>query len=217
MAELMLQQGGGPGLSNQKGHKPCSRIASKGLQRGFEQFPLCYFYSTKPICRSYRRRVSKRLKASSKPILDEAQFQRALSQLLPRFTAEELGNVMAQQDDPLVCLELFNWASQQLRFKHDASTYHTAIKKLGAAEMYEEMDDVVNQVLVISHMGTEALFNTILYFFTEARKLTRAINIYKHMKNSRNLGCRPSIRTYNTLFAAFLSRGNNSKFSIFFK
>ncbi|XP_062075240.1 pentatricopeptide repeat-containing protein At2g27800, mitochondrial-like [Humulus lupulus] len=50
----------------------------------------------------------------------------------------------------------------------------------------------------------------IIYFFTEARKLTRAINIYKHMKNSRNLGCRPSIRTYNTLFAAFLSMGNNS-------
>ncbi|KAF4392361.1 hypothetical protein G4B88_005320 [Cannabis sativa] len=193
-----------------KGHKPCSEISSNGLQRGFEQLTLCSFYSTKPICRSYRRRVSKRLKASNKPILDEAQFQRALSQLLPRFTAEELANVMAQQDDPLVCLELFNWASQQPRFKHDASTYHIAVKKLGAAEMYEEMDDVVNQVLAISHMGTEALFNTIIYFFTEARKLTRAINIYKHMKNSRNLACRPSIRTYNTLFAAFLSRGNNS-------
>ncbi|KAM6578813.1 hypothetical protein CsatB_030650 [Cannabis sativa] len=193
-----------------KGQKPCSEISSNGLQRGFEQLTLCSFYSTKPICRSYRRRVSKRLKASNKPILDEAQFQRALSQLLPRFTAEELANVMAQQDDPLVCLELFNWASQQPRFKHDASTYHIAVKKLGAAEMYEEMDDVVNQVLAISHMGTEALFNTIIYFFTEARKLTRAINIYKHMKNSRNLACRPSIRTYNTLFAAFLSRGNNS-------
>ncbi|PON52615.1 Pentatricopeptide repeat [Trema orientale] len=189
---------------------PCSRIASNGLLCGFEQFSLCSLFSTKPMSRSYRRRVSKRLKANSKPVLDEAQFQRAVSQLLPRFTAEELGNVMAQQDEPFVCLELFNWASQQPRFKHDASTYHIAIKKLGVAKMYEEMDDVVNQVLAISHMGTEALFNTIIYFFTEARKLTRAVNIFKHMKTSRNLDCRPSIRTYNILFAAFLSRGRNS-------
>ena len=193
-----------------KGINPCSRIASNGFICEVDLFRLSYFYSTKPISRSFRRRVSKRLKANSKPVLDEAQFQRAVSQLLPRFTAKELGNVMAQQDDPLVCLELFNWASQQPRFKHDASTYHIAIKKLGVAKMYQEMDDVVNQVLAISHMGTEALFNTIIYFFTEARKLTRAINIFKHMKNSRNLDCRPSIRTYNILFAAFLSRGSNS-------
>ncbi|XP_050367466.1 pentatricopeptide repeat-containing protein At2g27800, mitochondrial-like isoform X4 [Argentina anserina] len=76
--------------------------------------------------------------------------------------------------------------------------------------MYEEMDDIVNQVLAISHMGSEALFNSIIYFFTEARKLTRAVNIFKHMKNSRNMDCRPSVRTYNILFTAFLSRGCNT-------
>ncbi|PKI51426.1 hypothetical protein CRG98_028137 [Punica granatum] len=76
--------------------------------------------------------------------------------------------------------------------------------------MYEEMDTVVNQVLAVSHIGTEALYNTIIYFFTEARKLTRAVNIFNHMRNSRKLDCRPSVRTYNLLFAAFLSRGKNS-------
>lgn len=192
------------------GFNPDSKIASKGSLCICERFTLHSLYSSKPPSRSFRRRARKRLKANSKPILDEAQFQKAVSQLLPRFTPQELCNVITQQEDPLVCLELFNWASQQPRFKHDVCTYHITIKKLGVAEMYQEMDDIVNQVLAISDMGSEALYNTIIYFFTEARKLTRAINIFKHMRNSRKLDCRPSIRTYNILFSAMLSRGSNS-------
>lgn len=167
-------------------------------------------YSTKPPSRSYRRRARKRLLKALKPTLDQAQFQLALSQLSPRFTPEELCNVITFQEDPLVCLELFNWASQQPRFRHNVSTYHITIQKLGAAKMYQEMDDIVNQVLAVPLIGSEALYNTIIYYFTEARKLTRAVNIFNHMKNSRNLDCRPSIRTYNILFAALLSRGSNS-------
>ncbi|KAJ8751368.1 hypothetical protein K2173_016564 [Erythroxylum novogranatense] len=167
----------------------------------------CSFYSTS---RSYRRRESKRRKTASKPVLDEAKFQQAVSQLTPRFCNDELHNVLVLEEDPLVCWELFNWASQQTRFRHDASTYHITIKKLGLAKMYEEMDIVVNQVLAVPHIGDEALYNTIIYFFTEARKLTRAVNIFKHMRNGGNLECRPSVRTYNILFTAMLSRGNNS-------
>ncbi|KAM1099883.1 hypothetical protein ACFX2B_006356 [Malus domestica] len=188
---------------------PVPKIASNGYFGIYERFLLYNFYSTKPPSRSFRRRERKRSE-SNRSTLDEVQFQRALSQLLPRFTPEELCNVITQQDNPFVCLELFNWASQQLRFRHDVSTYHITIKKLGIAKMYQEMDDVVNQVLAISYIGSEALYNSIIYFFTEARKLTRAVNIFKHMRNSRNMECRPSIRTYNILFTAFLSRGSNS-------
>ncbi|KAM2507357.1 hypothetical protein ACFX1W_029687 [Malus domestica] len=188
---------------------PVPKIASNGYPGIYERFLLCNYYSTKPPSRSFRRRERKRSE-SNKSTLDEVQFQRALSQLLPRFTPEELCNVITQQDNPFVCLELFNWASQQPRFKHNVSTYHITIKKLGVAKMYQEMDDVVNQVLAISFIGSEALYNSIIYFFTEARKLTRAVNIFKHMRNSRNMECRPSIRTYNILFTAFLSRGSNS-------
>lgn len=187
---------------------PVPKVAPNRFLDAYEWGLLHKFYSSQS--RSFRKRENKRLESSRKPTLNEAQFQRAVSQLLPRFTPEELCNVITKQDDPLVCLELFNWASQQPRFKHDVNTYHITIKKLGVAKMYEEMDDVVNQVLAISHMGSEVLFNSIIYFFTEARKLTRAVNIYKHMKNSRNMECRPSIRTYNFLFTAFLSRGCNS-------
>ncbi|XP_050370454.1 pentatricopeptide repeat-containing protein At2g27800, mitochondrial-like [Argentina anserina] len=184
------------------------KVASTGFLGIYERFSLHRFYSSPS--RSFRRRENKRLEASRKPTLNQSQFQKSVSQLLPRFTPEELCDVITKQDDPLVCLELFNWASQQPRFKHDVSSYHITIKKLGVAKMYEEMDDIVNQVLAISHMGSEALFNSIIYFFTEARKLTRAVNIFKHMKNSRNMDCRPSVRTYNILFTAFLSRGCNT-------
>ncbi|KAL2541156.1 Pentatricopeptide repeat-containing protein [Abeliophyllum distichum] len=141
------------------------------------------FYSSRtyrgPLTRSLRKRIRKREKAAAKPVLNEAQFQRAITELPPRFTPEELHNVMTLQVDPLVCLELFNWASQQHRFRHNGLTYHITIKVLGAAKMYQEMDDVVNQVLAVPSIGSEALYNTMIYYFIEARKLIRAINIYK--------------------------------------
>ncbi|KAK4775916.1 hypothetical protein SAY87_023877 [Trapa incisa] len=174
---------------------------------------LISYYSSRPMSRSYRRRVSRRAKASGKPALNESEFEWAISQLPPRFSQEDLFNVMDFQENPIVCLELFNWASQQHRFQHDERTYHITIKKLGAAKLYEEMDTVVNQVLAVSHIGNEGLYNTMIYFFTEARKLVRAVNIFNHMRNNRKLDCKPSVRTYNILFAAFLSRGKNSYIS----
>lgn len=173
----------------------------------------CYYSTTSyrgPISRSLRRRINKRAKAAAKPSLNEAVFHQAISRLPHRFTPEELHDVIVLQDDPLVCLELFNWASHQHRFRHNVCTYHVTIKKLGAAKWYEEMDNIVNQVLSVPSVGSEALYNTMIYYFTEARKLVRAVNIYNHMRNSRKLDCRPSIRTYNILFTALLSRGKNS-------
>lgn len=197
-------------LLNQTQVGPRSGVASNGILCLHARVSLNIGYSTKVPSRSFRRRESKRAKSNAEAPLNEAQFQCAISKLPPRFTAEELCNVIIFQEDPKVCLELFNWASQQRRFRHDVCSYHVTIKKLGAAKMYQEMDDVVNQVLALPYVGSEALYNTIIYFFTEARKLTRAVNIFNHMRNSRNLDCRPSVRTYNLLFAAFLSRGYNS-------
>ncbi|KAF5470672.1 hypothetical protein F2P56_011170 [Juglans regia] len=197
-------------LLNQTQVGPHARVASNGILCLHARVSLNLGYSTKTPSRSFRRRECKRAKSNAEAPLNEAQFQHAVSKLPPRFTAEELCNVITFQRDPKVCLELYNWASQQRRFRHEVCTYHTTIKKLGAARMYQEMDDVVNQVLALPYVGSEALYNTIIYFFTEARKLTRAVNIFNHMRNSKNLDCRPSVRTYNLLFAAFLSRGNNS-------
>ncbi|XP_050213360.1 pentatricopeptide repeat-containing protein At2g27800, mitochondrial-like [Mercurialis annua] len=189
-----------------------SVIAETQISPGsiFHSNPIFNHYSTKPLSRSYRRRQNKRLEASKKPVLNQPKFQETISQLPPRFTNEELCNVLTLEQDPLVCLEVYNWASQQHRFNHDALTYHIIIKKLGSAKMYEEMDNVVNHLLSVPNIGNEPLYNTVIYFFTEARKLTRAVNIFKHMRESRCSGYRPSIRTYNSLFTAMLSRGRNS-------
>lgn len=76
--------------------------------------------------------------------------------------------------------------------------------------MYEEMDYVVNQVLAVRSIASEPLYNSMIYYFTEARKLVRAVNIFKHMCDCRKLDARPTLRTYNILFGALLSRGKNS-------
>ncbi|CAN1333892.1 Pentatricopeptide repeat-containing protein At2g27800, mitochondrial [Linum perenne] len=167
-------------------------------------------YSNRPPSNSPARRASRRLRDSQKPVLDESKFQAIVDRIPPRFTNEELFNVLTMEEDPLICLELFNWASHQPRFKHDSSTYHATIKKLGVAKMYEEMDEIISQVLAVPAIGNEALFNTIVYFLAEARKLTRAVKVFQHMRKSRNSDSRPSIRTYNILFTAMLSRGKNS-------
>ncbi|KAH7836041.1 hypothetical protein Vadar_032227 [Vaccinium darrowii] len=190
-------------------------ITSNIIQHRY--LPHAFYHSSLRVAsRSLRPRVNRRLKPPSKPVLNEAQFRHAVSQLSPRFTAEELCHVITLEEDPVVCLELFNWASQQPRFRHDVSTYHITIKKLAVAKLYQELDEVVNKVLDVSHIGSEALFNTIIYFFTEDRKLTKAVNIYKHMRNSRNVEWRtqnardfynemkkrgfvPSSKSYNSL------------------
>jgi len=179
-------------------------------------FNYYHYYSTKTPSRSYRRRARNRFLKANKPVLDQEKFQFAQPQLLPRFTPEELRDVIANQRDPLVCLELFHWASHQPRFCHNESSFHVTIKKLGDAKMYQEMDDVVNQLLAVRSIGNEVLFNMIIYYFTEARRLTRAVIVFKHMKSSRNpnFGFRPSIRTYNILFGAFLSRGYNTDINL---
>ncbi|KAK1418981.1 hypothetical protein QVD17_28135 [Tagetes erecta] len=170
-----------------------------------KHIPISLFSST-----SYRKRVNRRKLAASKPTLNESQFHQAISHLLPRFKPEDLYNVINLQHHPLVCLELFNWASKQPRFIHDVSTFHVIIRKLGAAKMYDEMERIVDEVLSIPDFGSEVLYNSMIYFFTECRRLSRGVSVYKHMRSVKNLDCRPSIRTYNLLFAAFLSRGSNS-------
>ncbi|XP_031482749.1 pentatricopeptide repeat-containing protein At2g27800, mitochondrial [Nymphaea colorata] len=75
------------------------------------------------------------------------------------------------------------------------------------------MDALADQVLANSCFHSEPVFTTIIYFYCEGRKLSKAVRVFKHMKNSKRLGCRPSLRTYNLLFNAMLSKGSNSYIS----
>ncbi|CAD5318437.1 unnamed protein product [Arabidopsis thaliana] len=167
-------------------------------------------YSTSVPTRSLRRRISNRKKSITKPIPNESKFQDTISKLPPRFTPEELSDAITLEEDLFLCFHLFNWASQQPRFNHGNCSYHIAIRKLGTAKMYTEMDDIVNQVLSVRHIGNETLYNSIIVYFTKVGKLIRVVNIFRHMVTSKNLECRPTIRTYHILFKALLGRGNNS-------
>lgn len=193
-------------------------ISAKTMYSNYSQsnFTSLLWYSSKtdrPFRRAYRKRVNRRLRLANKPVLNEARFNEAISQLPARFDADDLHGVIASEDNSLVCLELFNWASRQHRFKHSVDTYHITIQKLGVGGMIEEMYDVVDQALALPHFGSEPLYNTVIYYFTQARKLSRAITVFKHMKKAESLDCRPSIISYNLLFGAFLSRRRDSYIS----
>ncbi|XP_068663350.1 pentatricopeptide repeat-containing protein At2g27800, mitochondrial-like [Aristolochia californica] len=161
---------------------------------------------------SHRRthRQTHRNKPKHIPPPDPSQLELSTSQLLPRFTEEDLSKTLNAQPHPLICLHLFNYASYQPRFKHNISTFLITIKKLGSAQLFDEFDYVVNQALAVPIPSSEPLFNTIIYYYTESRKLSKAINIFKHMKKSKDPMSHPSIKTYNLLFSAMLSRGSNS-------
>ncbi|WRX33488.1 Pentatricopeptide repeat - like 10, partial [Theobroma cacao] len=155
--------------------------------------------------RSFRRRINKRLKASSKPVLDQPKFEKAVSQLLPRFTAEELCNVITLEEDPLVCWELFNWAVQQPRFRHDVSTYHITIKKLGVAKMYEEMDVVVNQMgVVYKCLPNSYSYDFLIYGLCAQGRTNNARELCNEMKKN---GFVPSSKSYNSLVNALALSG----------
>ncbi|XP_077250286.1 tetratricopeptide repeat (TPR)-like superfamily protein [Tasmannia lanceolata] len=172
------------------------------------------FYHSDPNTHKTQNPRSNKIRSKPKPITnpppDSPQFHLSLSQLPPRFTPQDLCKTLALQKHPLICLQIFNWASQQPRFRHDISTYLITIKKLGSAGLIDQMDYVINQALALPIATTETFFNTIIYFYTEFRKLSKAINVYKLMKKSKDPSSRPSVRTYNLLFAALLSRGTNS-------
>ncbi|RWR87884.1 Pentatricopeptide repeat [Cinnamomum micranthum f. kanehirae] len=166
-------------------------------------------YSSKPRSQFTRSRSKSKAQAQALAAAAQDLFQQSLSQLPPRFTTQDLYKALSLQRDPNACLLLFNWASQQPRFRHDVSTFLIIIKKLGAAQLLDEFDAIVSQALSLS-VTSETLFNTIIYFYTESRKLSKAVSVYKHMKKCKDPNCRPSVRTYNLLFSAMLSRGTNS-------
>ncbi|KAF6153244.1 hypothetical protein GIB67_036590 [Kingdonia uniflora] len=179
-----------------------------------------FMYNYKPLSENfvnalgimYRRYYSSypRKKNLRENRLNVTRFNNVVSQLPPRFNAEDLCGVLYFQDDPYVCLELFNYASQQPRFRHEVPSYYMVIKKLGRAKLYDEMDGIVKQVFAIPTIGSVALFNMMICFYVKGRKLTRAVNVFRHMRKSAVLGCRPSIRTYNLLFGSLLSKGSNT-------
>ncbi|PWA49075.1 pentatricopeptide repeat protein [Artemisia annua] len=149
---------------------------------------------------------------SKHPPINPSHLNHLISHLPPRFTPDDLHNLISTQTDPLISLHLFNHASKHPRFTHSVSTYHVTLKKLGLSKMYPEFDTLVDKILNIRAFGSECLFNTIIYYYTEARMLSKAVNVYKHMRDlgSVRAECRPSIRTFNLLFTAFLSKRSDS-------
>lgn len=72
------------------------------------------------------------------------------------------------------------------------------------------MDGVAAQALANSAILSPELMNTLIFYYSQARMLTKAVDVYKIMRDSDDPSVRPSLVTYNLLFAALLTREGNS-------
>ncbi|XP_074585906.1 pentatricopeptide repeat-containing protein At2g27800, mitochondrial-like [Curcuma longa] len=153
-----------------------------------------------------RRRREKRRKP---PPLDRTQLDLVVSQLPPRFGASDLADALVRLPDARLCPHLFSWAleNHRRRLAGDHAPFLAAIKRLGVARLYSEMDAVASLALALPSLPpTEPHLNTLLYFYAERRMLSKAIHVYTVMGAAADPSSRPTSATYNLLFTAFLGR-----------
>jgi pentatricopeptide repeat protein len=138
----------------------------------------------------------------------ERKFGNWIQKLQRGFQPEDVVEVLKQQRDVDLCFDIFRWASQQRRYKHNHLTYHVMIQKFASATRLNKVEILVNEILAGACDGSEALFNTLIYIYIEACKLEKAINVYRHMRKTSD--CKPSLRTYNILLSALVDKCTNS-------
>lgn len=160
-----------------------------------------------------RRRRPK--KSPKPPPLDQSQLDLVVSQLPPRFGASDLADALVRLPDPRLCPHLFSWAleSHRRRLAGDYAPFLAAIKRLGVARLYSEMDAVASLALALPSLPpTEPHLNTLLYFYAEGRMLSKAIHVYTVMRAAADPSSRPTSATYNLLFTAFLGRDDANSY-----
>ncbi|XP_009387646.2 pentatricopeptide repeat-containing protein At2g27800, mitochondrial [Musa acuminata AAA Group] len=167
-------------------------------------------FSTAGDARRRRRRRTK------PPPVDQSLLDLAVSRLPPRFSAPDLADALACLPDPRLCPHLFSWAMDRhrRRLTADHSPFLAAVKRLGAARLYRDMDAVASLVLALpfSLPPAEPHLNTLLYFYAEARMLPKAVHVYTRMRASPDPAAHPTAATYNLLFAAMLGHDDASSY-----
>jgi pentatricopeptide repeat protein len=138
----------------------------------------------------------------------EMKFENWTQKLQRGFQPEDVVKVLKEQRDVDLCYDIFRWASQQRRYKHNHLTYHVMIQKLAAETRLDKVEILVSEILAGACDGSESLFNTVIYIYIQARNLGKALNVYRHMRKTSD--CKPSLRTYNTLLSALVDKCTNS-------
>ncbi|WOK95710.1 hypothetical protein Cni_G04417 [Canna indica] len=156
-----------------------------------------------------------RRKRSKPPPVDQSQLDLAVSRLPPRFSASDLADALAGLPDPRLCPHLLSWAldRHRRRLVSDYSPFLAALKRLGVARLYRDMDSVADLFLALPSLPpAEPHLNTLLYFYAEARMLPKAVHVYTRMQASPDDAARPTAATYNLLFTALLGRDDASSY-----
>ncbi|XP_020590285.1 pentatricopeptide repeat-containing protein At2g27800, mitochondrial-like [Phalaenopsis equestris] len=172
--------------------------------------PTIPFSTTRISTHGLRRRK----KNFRDPPPDQSQISAAVASLPPRFTSSDLSAAIARLHDLRLCIPLLHCSLHRPNLvRHGDSTafspFLIAVKRLGTAHLYREMDSAASLAFSISSLP-EAFFNALIHFYSEARWVSKAIGVYKIMRSSRS-AAQPTTRTFHLLFNAILGhRGANS-------
>ncbi|GFZ12391.1 pentatricopeptide repeat (PPR) superfamily protein [Actinidia rufa] len=117
-----------------------------------------------------------------------------------------LSSLLRLQKDPNLALQLFlnpNPDPNPKPFRYSLLSYDLIITKLGRAKMFDQMEQIVEQLKVETRfVPTEIIFCNIITFYGRARLPNRALNTFDQIPSFR---CQRTAKSVNTLLNALLS------------
>jgi pentatricopeptide repeat protein len=164
-------------------------------------------FSTRSRRTPHRFRRSRRSPNPPPPSPDAVSA--AIASLPSRLTPPVLASSLASTSDARLLLPLLDHSLRLPAFRPDPAPFFVAIKRLAAADLYDDFDRACSLVfsLLPSLPSPGPLLRDVLYFYCQFGRLGKAFHVYTLMRASADPAARPSADTYHTLFTALLSRG----------
>ncbi|XAR68264.1 hypothetical protein NMG60_11003337 [Bertholletia excelsa] len=127
-----------------------------------------------------------------------------------------LASLLRLQKDPNLALKLFRNPNPSSRpdskpFKYSLRCYDLIITKLGRAKMFDEMEQIVEQLKNETRFGPkEVILCNIISFYGRARLPDRALCTFEQIPSFR---CQRTMKSFNSLINAMLSCRDFEKMS----
>lgn len=122
-----------------------------------------------------------------------------------KLTTEHVLRLLKAEKNPMAALTIFNSATQHPDYEHNYAVFHMMIEKLGNARKIQEIDSILVQIQVEQCPCPEGLFLSVFKAYAKARLAEPAVEVFRNME--RSFGCKPGIRSYNTLLNALVQGG----------
>ncbi|KAI6690336.1 hypothetical protein NL676_027164 [Syzygium grande] len=125
-----------------------------------------------------------------------------------RVSPFRLASLLRGEKDPSLALRLFESVDRSpdaKPFRYSLLSYDLIVTKLGAAKMFDEMEQVLVRLSRETRFSIpEPLFCRVISFYARARLFDRALSTYRSIPSFR---CRGSVRSLNSVLHALLKCG----------